>query len=209
MTSSRSPTSRRACAASRDASADLVLAADVLVYVADLAPVLARGRARAGAGRPVRLHGRNPCGRGRRSSARAALRARRGLRARARSQAAGLTLLRMSRTRRPATRTTCRCRDCVVVAASLSDVRLSAGHPGSRPSRPDSLPLAVPPLIPHPPDRRCCRTFRALVRGARLGAARASARTAGEGPRRPLGAADRADRRRQDAGRVSADAGGA
>ena len=43
-----------------DASADLILAADAMVYVADLAPVLARGRARAGARRAARLHHRNP-----------------------------------------------------------------------------------------------------------------------------------------------------
>ena len=49
--------------------------------------------------------------------------------------------------------------------------------------------------------------FRALVRTARLAAARASARIAGEGASRALGAADRADRRRQDAGRFPADAG--
>ena len=49
------------------------------------------------------------------------------------------------------------------------------------------------------------RAVRALVRAARLDAARASARTAGEGARRPLGAADRADRRRQDAGGISAE----
>ena len=48
-----------------------------------------------------------------------------------------------------------------------------------------------------------------MVRGARLVAARASAGAAGQGPRRPLRAADRADRRRQDAGGISADAGGA
>ena len=52
------------------------------------------------------------------------------------------------------------------------------------------------------------RAVRALVRAARLDAARASARTAGEGARRPLGAADRADRRRQDAGGLSAELGG-
>ena len=44
---------------------------------------------------------------------------------------------------------------------------------------------------------------------ARLEPARASAGIAGARPRRPLGAADRADRRRQDAGGVSADLGGA
>ena len=43
-----------------DASADLMLAADAMVYVADLAPVLARGEARAGAGRAARVHRRNP-----------------------------------------------------------------------------------------------------------------------------------------------------
>src|ERR1700722_11392994 len=47
-----------------------------------------------------------------------------------------------------------------------------------------------------------------MVRRARLVAARASARTAGKGPRRPLRALDRPDRRRQDAGRIFADAGG-
>ena len=43
-----------------DAGADLILAADAMVYVADLAPVLVGGRARAGAGRAGRLHHRNP-----------------------------------------------------------------------------------------------------------------------------------------------------
>ena len=43
-----------------DASADLILAADAMVYVADLAPVLAEANARAGRRRPARLHGRNP-----------------------------------------------------------------------------------------------------------------------------------------------------
>ncbi|WP_371740480.1 ligase-associated DNA damage response DEXH box helicase [Bradyrhizobium sp. LCT2] len=47
-----------------------------------------------------------------------------------------------------------------------------------------------------------------MVRGARLVAARASTGAAGEGARGPLRAADRADRRRQDAGGISADAGG-
>ena len=49
---------------------------------------------------------------------------------------------------------------------------------------------------------------RPLVRRTRLGAARASIGTAGEGAGRPLGAADRTDRRRQDAGGISADPGG-
>ena len=48
-----------------------------------------------------------------------------------------------------------------------------------------------------------------MVFGPRLVAARASARAAGEGARGPFGPADRADRRRQDAGGISADAGGA
>ncbi len=48
-----------------------------------------------------------------------------------------------------------------------------------------------------------------MVRVARLVAARASVGAAGKGPRRSLRAADRADRRRQDAGGVSADIGGA
>ena len=43
-----------------DASADLILAADAMVYVADLAPVLAEASARAGRRRPARLHDRNP-----------------------------------------------------------------------------------------------------------------------------------------------------
>ena len=53
------------------------------------------------------------------------------------------------------------------------------------------------------------RPLPALVRLARLVAARASVGAAGKGPRRSFGAADCADRRRQDAGRISADAGGA
>ena len=52
------------------------------------------------------------------------------------------------------------------------------------------------------------RPFRAMVRQARLDAARASVGIAREGASRPLGAADRADRRRQDAGGFSADAHG-
>src|ERR1700682_1416238 len=48
-----------------------------------------------------------------------------------------------------------------------------------------------------------------MVRVARLVAARASARPLGKGPRGPRGAADRADRRRQDAGGFFADLGGA
>src|ERR1700694_3083435 len=48
-----------------------------------------------------------------------------------------------------------------------------------------------------------------MVRWPRLVAARASAGAAGKGPRRSLRAADRPDRRRQDAGRILADTGGA
>src|SRR5258705_4631515 len=47
-----------------------------------------------------------------------------------------------------------------------------------------------------------------LVRRPRLVAARASAGVARKGPRRSLGALDRADRRRQNAGRILGDAGG-
>ena len=43
-----------------DASADLILAADAMVYVADLAPVLREASARAGGRRLAGLHGRNP-----------------------------------------------------------------------------------------------------------------------------------------------------
>ena len=50
--------------------------------------------------------------------------------------------------------------------------------------------------------------FQEMVRRARLVAARASARAAREGARRPFRALDRADRRRQDVGGISADAGG-
>src|ERR1700730_6420753 len=46
-----------------------------------------------------------------------------------------------------------------------------------------------------------------MVRGARMVAARTSIGVARKGPARPFGTADRADRRRQDAGRLSADAG--
>src|SRR6185295_9871161 len=59
-----------------------------------------------------------------------------------------------------------------------------------------------------PADRRAARQLHALVRTARLDAARAPARSAGARARRPLGAADRADRRRQDARGVPADTGG-
>ena len=56
--------------------------------------------------------------------------------------------------------------------------------------------------------RAAARPFQNMVRRPRLVAARASARVAGEGPRKPLRAADRTDRRRQDAGGIFADAGG-
>ena len=47
--------------------------------------------------------------------------------------------------------------------------------------------------------------FGGVVRGARLGAAAAPDRAPGQGAGRPLGAADRADRRRQDARRLPAE----
>src|SRR5262249_9142239 len=50
--------------------------------------------------------------------------------------------------------------------------------------------------------------IRALVRWPRLDSARASARTAGESPRWPFGAADRTDRSGQDVGGISAESGG-
>ncbi len=43
-----------------EASAELILAADAMVYVADLAPVLAEAQARAGSRRRARVHDRNP-----------------------------------------------------------------------------------------------------------------------------------------------------
>src|SRR5260370_816681 len=58
-------------------------------------------------------------------------------------------------------------------------------------------------------SRTAAGPFSPLVRGARMDAARASTRAAGKGPRRSFRALDRADRRRQDAGRILADAGGA
>ena len=47
-------------AAEAGAQHHLVLAADVFVYCSDLAPIAAAVAARAGAGRAVRLHGRDP-----------------------------------------------------------------------------------------------------------------------------------------------------
>src|SRR5258708_39770757 len=47
-----------------------------------------------------------------------------------------------------------------------------------------------------------------MVRGPRLVATRASAGATRKGPRRSLGALDCTDRRRKDAGRILADAGG-
>ena len=76
------------------------------------------------------------------------------------------------------------------------------GRAGLDASRAQSLPPARDRArAPH----GAAGHLRALVRRPRLGAARASARTSGEGARRPFGAADRADRRRQDARRVSAE----
>ena len=69
-----------------DASADLVLAADAMVYVSDLAPVLREVDAGAGAGRLAGVHGRDPCRRGRVDRRGAALRPQRGLCARSRSR---------------------------------------------------------------------------------------------------------------------------
>ena len=40
-----------------DASADLILAADAMVYLADLAPVLARDETGADGRRPAGIHG--------------------------------------------------------------------------------------------------------------------------------------------------------
>src|SRR3954465_13085225 len=61
-------------------------------------------------------------------------------------------------------------------------------------------------------DEHCgadiARPFHALVCGARLVAACASTATARPRPRGTLGAADRPDRRRQDAGRILAHPGG-
>src|SRR6185295_9592858 len=59
------------------------------------------------------------------------------------------------------------------------------------------------------PTSTAARDLPALVRRARLVAPRASIGAAGKSPGRPFGATDRPDRRRQDAGGVSADAGGA
>src|SRR6185295_8744248 len=59
-----------------------------------------------------------------------------------------------------------------------------------------------------PADRRAARHLHALVCAARLDAARAPTRPAGARARWPLGAVDRADRRRQDARGVPADTGG-
>ena len=83
-----------------------------------------------------------------------------------------------------------------------------------RRSRSDSLALTgavARSLALHAARNGCAaaRPLPPLVRRARLVAARASIGAAGKGPRRPFGATDRADRRRQDAGRISADAGGA
>ncbi len=79
----------------------------------------------------------------------------------------------------------------------------------SRPRCPDALTLdggrARPPIA----ASLAARPLPALVRRAGLVAACAPARSYGEGARGPLRAADRADRRRQDAGRLPADAGGA
>src|SRR5882724_7026644 len=69
------------------------------------------------------------------------------------------------------------------------------------------------PLFVHAPSATgdgCAAAgpFPKMVRRARLVAARASAGAAWEGARQPLGAADCAYRRWQDAGGISADAGG-
>ncbi len=84
-------------------------------------------------------------------------------------------------------------------------------HPSTNP--PARLTCdAVPPRIlkiSGRAGRAAARPLPGVVCGPRLVAARASARAAGEGARGPFGAADRADRRRQDAGGISADAGGA
>ena len=91
-----------------DASADLILAADAMVYVADLAPLLARGRARAGAGRPARVHASKPMAARASCSARGcAMPTARPMCAHA-VEAAGLDA-RAAGSLRPATRTMRRC----------------------------------------------------------------------------------------------------
>ncbi len=69
-----------------EASAELILAADAMVYVADLAPVLTEAQARAGRRRPAGVHRGNAWRRRRHPRRGAALRPRRGLRARVASK---------------------------------------------------------------------------------------------------------------------------
>ena len=171
----------------------------------------ARGRAGADAGRPARLHRRDPWRRGRHLGE--------GLRyAHGAALCAGASRLPGSSCRcwricRRATRTTCRCRawwwsppNPEVSRDPRDSIRLALDEADrSLPAAREHPLLDCPHLVQMNallPDR-----FRD-VRRPRLVAARASARAARESPRRPLGAADRADRRRQDAGRISADAGG-
>ena len=75
-----------------DASADLILAADAMVYVADLAPVLREAARVLAAGGLAGVHGRNPWRRGRRASARGCAMPMRAAYVRAAVEAAGLKL---------------------------------------------------------------------------------------------------------------------
>ena len=132
-----------------------------------------------------------PIRRRREAAADVALRPWRGLHPRARSRDAGLDGAAALAKPRCAPKRACRCDGLVVVASTVRICPLGLARERSR------------------TRRAAARAVRALVRQPRLDAARASARAPGEGARRPLGAADRADRRRQDAGRISAEPGGA
>ena len=193
MTASSPPTLPTFSAASpaMPRNIDLVLAADVFVYVNDLCADLGGGRARACARRSFRLHRRDPFRRRREAFADAALCPRRAVHP-SRAQPMPASPSRFFPRFQYAAKKGCRW-----IALSWSR------RPRPRRKRPLLLP----------DDRsRAARSpaghFRTLVRQPRLGAARASARTSGQGASRPFGAADRADRRRQDAGRISAEPGG-
>ena len=167
---------------------DLVLAADVFVYVSDLAPIMA-GIARVLAPEglfafTVETHS----GDEREAPADAALRPRRAVRsARAgRSRAYAGIIAKSSGTKRKGRAGRQPGRGCAGLdRAHIRPLLLARDRPRARRS---------------PAGR-----FRALVRQPRLGAARASARAFGQGAGRPLGAPDRADRRRQDARGLSAE----
>ena len=116
MPNSRSPRWWKACVGRPDASADLILAADAMVYVHDMAPLLREVSARAGAGRAVRVHASKAMpgegvmlGEGLRYAHSAAS-------ARTLIEAAGLTLSGWNR-HRPATRSGAQVPGLVVVAA--------------------------------------------------------------------------------------------